>query len=215
MQHIEPPAARPLLPDYDAHMTGTGIYPPPSILLDYTYGVAAYQRWHGGQDIDQMMKDRFAEKYKDIPPLPPPEPSQESEVESGPEDPHDGDYQYKPQRSGKHRRSSTSDGRLRAMDDVLALSRLMKGITTEEIAAKRQRREEEDERRAQKEGRERAEQWRKETATPASTDTHPPASETPPPHETNDLGGLIRPPLDTAPLLLPKLDSDLTQRWDL
>jgi hypothetical protein len=168
MQHIEPPAARPLLPDYDARMTGTGIYPPPSILLDYTYGVAAYQRWHGGQDIDQMMKDRFAEKYESIPCPPLSDLSAESDVGSEREDPHD-DCEPNRQRSGKHRRSSMSDGMLRAMDDVLALSRFMKGITTEEIAAKRQRREEEEERRAQENGQEKVERWRRQTATPTFT----------------------------------------------
>ena len=52
-----------------------------------------------------------------------------------------------------------SDGMLNAMDDVLALSMLLKGTTPELMAAERQRQEEVEELHAKEASRVKVEQW--------------------------------------------------------
>jgi hypothetical protein len=52
-----------------------------------------------------------------------------------------------------------SDEMLRAMDEVLAISMLLKGTTPELMAAERQRQEEADELRAMEAGRVKVQQW--------------------------------------------------------
>jgi hypothetical protein len=158
MQNLEPPAGLCPFQARDA-LTCTGITSPPSILLDFMYGVAAYKRWHGGHDIDAVMKERFADKYESIPQLPASDSSDDSDGGSERKDPRDGDCEPNRRRSWKHRRSSMSDGMLRAMDGMNALSMFMRGITPQTIAAERQRREEEEERRAQEDSRAKVELW--------------------------------------------------------
>jgi hypothetical protein len=86
LQHLKPPTGRLQVPAYDACMIGTGIRPPPSILLDFMYGVAAYRRWCGGDDIDEVMQKYFADQYQSIV-IPPAELSDGSDDSSDHEDP--------------------------------------------------------------------------------------------------------------------------------
>ena len=49
----------------DARIAGTGISPLSTVILDFMYGVAAYRRWGtGGQDIDEVMQQRFSSTIK-------------------------------------------------------------------------------------------------------------------------------------------------------
>ena len=167
LQNMKSPTGRHPVPAYDARMTGTGIKPPPSILLDFMYGVAAYRLWCGGGGIDEVMRKRFADRYQSIPP-PVPELSDGSDDGSDHEDPHDGDYEPNGRRRGKHHRSNMSDEMLRAMDNMLALSMFMKGTTPQAMAAERQRREEEEELRAQEASRAKAELWVRQSIVPCA-----------------------------------------------
>ena len=148
------------MPQFDACIAGTGISPPSTVILDFMYGIAAYQRWGSGQDIKEVMQQRFAEHYKSIP-IPPASPYS-SEGDSSPErdDPDDDDYQPDRQPRGRNRSSNMSDGMLRAMDDVLALSMLVKGTTPALMATERQRREEAEELRAKEASRVKVQQWK-------------------------------------------------------
>ncbi|KAF8341157.1 hypothetical protein F5887DRAFT_1062495 [Amanita rubescens] len=137
---------------------GTGISPPSTVILDFMYGVAAYRRWGSGQDIKEVMQHRFAEHYKPIP-IPPASPrssDDDSSLES--DDLDDGGVPNRRLR-GRNYNSKMSDGMLRAMDDVLMLSMLLKGTTPELMATERQKREEEEELRAKEASRVKVQQW--------------------------------------------------------
>ncbi|KAF8336220.1 hypothetical protein F5887DRAFT_1247630 [Amanita rubescens] len=139
----------------DARITGTGTSLPSTVILDYMYGVAAYRRWGSGQDIEEVMEQRFAEHYKSIP-IPPASPySSDSDSFSEPDDHNDGNRRPR----GRNHSTKMSDGMLRAMDKVLALSMLLKGTTPELMAAERQRREEAEELFAKEASRVKVQQW--------------------------------------------------------
>ncbi|KAF8345348.1 hypothetical protein F5887DRAFT_1191862 [Amanita rubescens] len=158
LHHLEPDLSHNPMPQRDAWMTGTGISPPSTVTLDYMYGVAAYQRWGTGQDINEVMQQRFADRYKSIP-IPAASPySSDGYSSSEPDDPDD-DYTPNRQPRGRNHSTKMSDGMLRAMDNVLALSMLIKGTTPEFMAAERQRREEAEELRAKEAGRVKVQQW--------------------------------------------------------
>ncbi|KAI0289893.1 hypothetical protein B0F90DRAFT_1791095 [Multifurca ochricompacta] len=136
------------IPQYDACMAGTGILPPSTVILDFMYGVAAYRRWGSGQDIKEVMKQRFAECYKSIP-IPPASPhSSDSDSSSESRQPRE-----------RNHNPNMSDGMLRAMDNVLALSMLVKGTTPELMAIERQRQEEAEELCAKEASRVKVQEW--------------------------------------------------------
>jgi len=147
LQRLKQSHRRGLVPDWDAQMTGvaTDIPPPPSILLDYMYGAAAYQSWgRNGQDMTNMMDDRHADRYHDIPIYS--YSSHSSQGENSPEpDDANGDDDSRTQNGGRNHRSHASDGLLRAMDGMARLAMLMKGTTSEAMAAERQKRADEAE----------------------------------------------------------------------
>jgi hypothetical protein len=47
LQHLKPELHTIGYPlhQHDAPIAGTGVSPPPNVLLDFMYGVAAYRRW--------------------------------------------------------------------------------------------------------------------------------------------------------------------------
>ena len=137
LQHFEMMSSLSLLqtiPHYDAYMRGTGTPRPSTIILDYMYGVAAYRRWGSGQEIKEIMERRFTECYKSIPPYLS----------------DDGDANLK---------SDISPEMLQAMDDIRALSMLLKGTTPELLAAEQQRRAEAEELRAKEATKAKVQQW--------------------------------------------------------
>ncbi len=160
LHHLEPHSSRFPIPQVDARIARTGISPPCTIILDFMYGVAAYRRWGSGQDVKEVMQQRFAERYKSIP-IPPASPySSEGDSSPEPDDPDDNNYQPNRQPRGRNHSSKMSDAMLRAMDDVLALSMLVKGTTPELMATERQRREEAEELRAKEASRVKVQQWK-------------------------------------------------------
>ncbi|KAH7886550.1 hypothetical protein F5I97DRAFT_1926849 [Phlebopus sp. FC_14] len=153
MQYMEPPTEHELyapLPR-DVHMSGTGESPPPSILLDLMYGAAVVKRWPTDA-LSQALKKRF-EDFKNVTPLP--DHSEGSSDESGNE--------YAPKHSrrkrGRSRRSATSNEMLQAMDHVLVLSMLLRGVTPEQIVAERERREKKAKAHTQEVTRVKVQQW--------------------------------------------------------
>ena len=127
----------PTIPQFDACMRGTGTPRPSTIILDYMYGVAAYRRWGSGQEIKELMRQRFTECYESIPR--PPAPSRTSESDDNGQD--------------------MSPEMLQAMDDIRALSMLVKGTTPELMAAERQRQEEAEGLRAKEASKMKVQQW--------------------------------------------------------
>jgi hypothetical protein len=152
LQHLVPPISRNPTPAYDS----LALHSPPTVLLDFMYGVAAYKRWGSGQAIDEEMQQRFEDKYLSIPIPPVSDPSDSGTDNDNP------DKQHK----GKRLRSDMSEGMLLAMDNVLLLSMLMKGITPQDMAAKRQKREEEEELRSQEASRTKVEEWMRHSLVP-------------------------------------------------
>jgi hypothetical protein len=156
MQYLVPLGDEFAIPPFDAIMRATGNSPPPAVILDFMYGAAAYKHWRSGP-ILQVLQERHA-KYRNLLPHPSvPDPSYDNSEE---DDPQDKDYRPP---GGKHRkehyRSTTSEGMLRAMDDVLTLSMWIKGNTRESLAAERQKRAELAEAHAQESGRLKAQEW--------------------------------------------------------
>jgi hypothetical protein len=160
LHHLKPHDSRFPIPQCDARIAGTGISPPSTVVLDFLYGVAAYRRWRSGQNIEEVVQHRFTEHYKSIPIPPASLPSSEGDRSPESDDLHDDD-EYKPNRRprGRNHSSNVSDGMLRAMDNVLMLSMLVKGTTPELMAAERQRREEVEELRAKETSRVKVQQW--------------------------------------------------------
>jgi hypothetical protein len=159
LHHLQPDDSDPIRQS-DARITGTGIPPPSTVVLDFMYGVAAYRRWGSGEEMREVMQHRFTEHYKPIPILPASLPS--SDGNSSPEsDDLDNDNKYKPNRrpKGRNHTSNMSDGMLRAMDNVLMLSMLLKGTTPELMATERQRQEEAEELHAKEASRVKVQQW--------------------------------------------------------
>ncbi|KAF8347149.1 hypothetical protein F5887DRAFT_1131423 [Amanita rubescens] len=155
LHNLAPDTSRLPIPQYDALIIGTGTSLPSTVILDYMYGVAAYRCWGSGQDIEEVMEQRFAEHYKSIPI--PPAPPYSSDSDSFSEHDHPNDGNRRPR--GRNHSAKMSDEMLRAMDKVLALSMLVKGTTPELMAAERQRREEAEELRAKEASRVKVQQW--------------------------------------------------------
>jgi hypothetical protein len=158
LHHLEPDTSRTPIPQWDARIAGTGISPPSTIILDFMYGVAAHRHWGSGQDIKEVMQQRFAERYESIPIPAPPHPS-DSDSSSRSGDHDDDDYIPHGQPRGRNHSSNMSDGMLRAMDNVLALSMLLKGTTPESMAKERQRQAEVEQLRAEAASRVKVQQW--------------------------------------------------------
>jgi hypothetical protein len=159
LQHLKPPTGRDPIRQYDARIASSGILLPHSVLLDFMYGVAAYRRWGGGQDINEVMQHRYTECYGSIPIPSASPPSSDGDSSPEPEDLDNHEHEPDRRRRRRNHRSNMSDGMLCAMDDVLKLSMLLKGTTPQSMAAERQRREEEEELRAKKASRVKVQQW--------------------------------------------------------
>ena len=112
---------------------------PSTVILNYVYGVTAYQSWHSKRNVSTVMDAYHEKHYARIPPHPLPEP-------------------------GKHypstRRRDESD-LSRAMDELnMVLMYVTRGITPKEAAERRQKEIEEEERAAQEASRNKVMEWR-------------------------------------------------------
>ena len=82
--------------------------------------------------------------------------------------PNSDDDEYIPNRQprSRNRGSKMSDGMLRAMDNVLALSMLLKGTTPQLMAAERQKQEEAEEVRVKAASCAKVQQWMQTSESP-------------------------------------------------
>ena len=127
--------------------------PPPDIILDYMYGVAAYKLWRSDPNsVDEALSTYHREQYRDIPLLPRRSPSTASQaVTEGTDSDRPLDRDYFP--------SSSENEMSQAMDDLnLALMRIS-GITPQELADRRKKKAEEEEQVAQETSRRKVAQW--------------------------------------------------------
>ena len=92
----------------DVLFRGTGVPLLPTVILDYIYGVSAYQAWRSkrGDGFDQMKA--YRKHYAQIPPPPPPSSPDDTDVTLEPDDRNNADY--KPPKPQKHHRSTRRSG---------------------------------------------------------------------------------------------------------
>ena len=152
---------------------------PSTVILDYVYGVAAYQAWHSEHGaVSTIMGDYRREHYAQIPPLPPtrddtddtdhtfqPDNTDSEDTPgdtSGSDIPTDSDH--KPPEPGDRHASTRrgDDGDLaKAMDELnMVLMYVTRGITPKEAAERRQKEIEQEERAAQEASRNKVKEWR-------------------------------------------------------
>ena len=119
---------------------GEGDLLPSTVILDYVYGVAAYQSWHSKHGNVSTVMDAYHEKhYARIPPLPLPEP---------------GERYLSTKRRGESDLS-------KAMDELnMVLMYVTRGITPKEAAERRQKEIEQEEWAAQEASRSKVMEWR-------------------------------------------------------
>jgi hypothetical protein len=156
MQHITPAGGLPVfqVPQADVAADWSGPSAPPSILLDFMYGIAVIKRW-AVDGLQQMLDEHHNERFQDIPPVPRSDCADEDEGDIEPDDTSDGDYE--PQGVGRHHRihhKSSESEFSRAMDDAFYLAMIFRpappGVPTAgEI----------QEERSRQEGREKVERW--------------------------------------------------------
>ncbi|KAH8994522.1 hypothetical protein EDB92DRAFT_1943833 [Lactarius akahatsu] len=145
---------------------------PAAIILDYVYGIAAYKQWNSKRD-DKAFHGVIGyyrnELYVDNPAASP-SPSTdnyEDEVHDPTNVPgnlvdcHDPDHV--PTTSSRYASTRTGDEMAKAMDDLNAVLMLVRGITPEEAAKRRERRMEEEELKAQEASRSKVMEWMRTT----------------------------------------------------
>ncbi|KAH9062560.1 hypothetical protein EDB83DRAFT_2315423 [Lactarius deliciosus] len=111
-------------------------------ILDYVYGVAAYNQWNSrrpDKTVHRVMRNYRKEHYINIPAV---EPSPRT-------DNYDGHYIS----------TRTGDVMAKAMDDLNAFLMFVRGITPEEAAKRREKRMEEEELKAQEAIRSKVMEW--------------------------------------------------------
>ncbi|KAH9172932.1 hypothetical protein EDB89DRAFT_1961678 [Lactarius sanguifluus] len=128
---------------------------PHDVVLDYMYGVAAYKRWKSTAGIHDVMKSYHEEHYAHIPGLPRKPPSDNTPE---PDDPRDTDCIPTP-RQRHHPSTSRGDVMAEAIDDLNTVLMYINGTTPEEVAERREKRMEEEERAAQERSRNKVTEW--------------------------------------------------------
>jgi len=145
MQRIVPSTALHAFPEGDARLIGSENELPPAILLDFVYGAAAYQHWKIDDAIHRELSSYYTDKYEKI-------------LSS------EGPQVYSTESSGSEQADPSNDaddpewrpgmpGLFDAMDKLMDISwRVRWRMMPDEVAARLQKQEEEDELREQ-EGR--------------------------------------------------------------
>ncbi|KAH9050889.1 hypothetical protein EDB83DRAFT_1346785 [Lactarius deliciosus] len=144
----------------DAIFQETGSPLPPAVILDYAYGAAAYQCWSSMRDVHGVMESYHREHYADIP-VPPRRRHSDgpsSEELDGPRHCEDADPAPTSPRRRQHMSLRNGDEMAKAMDDMNAVLMLVRGITPEEAAKRREKRMEE-ELKAQEASRSKVMEW--------------------------------------------------------
>ncbi|KAI0291859.1 hypothetical protein BC826DRAFT_1186743 [Russula brevipes] len=156
MQHIIPAGGLFPVPEMDVAADWSGPSAPPSMLLDFMYGIAAIKRW-AVDGLRQLLDERHNDRFRDIPLIPRSDRADEDEDDGAiePDDTSGGDYE--PQGVGCHHRihhKSEESELSRALDDAFYLAMIFRpappGVPTAgEI----------QEERSRQEGREKVQKW--------------------------------------------------------
>ncbi|KAF7760380.1 hypothetical protein Agabi119p4_11056 [Agaricus bisporus var. burnettii] len=64
LHHLEPDTSHCPVPQLDAHISQAAISPPSPLILDFMYGIAVFQQWGKGQDIQNIIQQHFNERPK-------------------------------------------------------------------------------------------------------------------------------------------------------
>jgi hypothetical protein len=133
----------------DILFQGTGTSPPSDIILDYMYGVAALQRW-GVEASREKLQKVYESRYKPLLTAPGPHSgddgtdSADDEGGDDGDDPRDADYD--PNASQQHHASiRRGDKMAKAMDNLNAVLMYLKGTSPQEVAARWEKRMDEEE----------------------------------------------------------------------
>jgi hypothetical protein len=125
---------------------GASLPLPPAIVLDYAYGVAAFKMWRSDREsVLDVMSAYHKEHYADIPPPPRRIPTAASQ-------------------------NRAKNEMVQAMDDLNLFLMRVNGITPQELADKREKEMEEEERVAQEKSRNKVTEWMRTGSTFAPTD---------------------------------------------
>ncbi|KAH9965169.1 hypothetical protein BC827DRAFT_1126222 [Russula dissimulans] len=160
---IGPATALALGANVDALFQGEGGSLPSTVILDYAYGVAAYQTWRSERgDVSDAIRAYREAHYEKIPHLR--RDSSLGDTSDSPEPDDSADLEYEPPRSRKRRRSSTSrrdESDLgKAMDELNMALMYIQGITPEMAAERREKEIEQEERAAQEASRSKVMEWK-------------------------------------------------------
>ena len=147
------------LQNVDALFGGDGEPLPSIVILDYLYGIVAYNAWRSKRNDGFNLMETYRNRHYALIPLPaPPDDIDDSDVTSGPDDPKD--FDYKPTRTGK-RYTSTRRSRLdETMDELNMFFMYINGITPEMAAERREKEIEREERATEEAGRSKVMEWR-------------------------------------------------------
>jgi hypothetical protein len=147
-QTIQPLEGTDQVPDRDVIIRSHEQLPPP-IILDYAYGVAAYNRWqsHTSEQFREYMEHRSTEVYQNPPP--------------NPKRVHSQGFEHSSEDSSESAEAPdrTSPSMLKAMDDLALLGRLLSDVTPEMHEERQRKREEEEQLRTQKTSQEKVQEW--------------------------------------------------------
>ncbi len=147
----------------DILFQGNGTSPPSDIILDYMYGVAAFQCW-GVKASREVLQRVYESHYK---PLHAPNlHSADDGTDGGGGDSDDGDDprdpDYEPHTSRGHYASiRRGDEMAKAMDNLNAVLTYLKGISPQEAATRWEKRMEQEEEIARKASRNKVKEWMK------------------------------------------------------
>lgn len=154
---------------YQLIPSSTGQYPtrlvqslaPPSILLDYVYGVAVFKCW-AVDDIKRTLRDRHEAHFTAFPLPEETPPSSSSEDETNNESDHIANPDYVPQsaRHGHRVHHTSRESALScAMDNAFRFSMFIRGYPPETFVAMQKRQEEEAELCSHQVGQEKVKRW--------------------------------------------------------
>jgi len=128
MQHIIPLDGLYRVPQADVMADWSGPSAPPSILLDFMYGIAVIKRW-ATDGLQQMLHDYHRNHFADIPLVPRSDRAEEGQGQGDiePDDPSDRDY-VPPGAGRRHRihHESEESEFSRAMDNAFYLAMMFR-----------------------------------------------------------------------------------------
>jgi hypothetical protein len=145
----------------DALFNGEGAPLPSTVILDYVYGVAAYNSWRSKNgDVSRIMDEYRKKNYLRIKPH---TPSLPDDIDDAiPESDHSTDLDYNPADSQQKRyKRKDESGMGKAMDELNLILMLVSGTTPEQVAERREKQIEQEERAAQEVSRSKVIEWRK------------------------------------------------------